>query len=171
MQRRAVELESVWTRRSGWVAFIVVVVVSGLGYLLDRFLVLEGMPRSEMLLLTNALTGIVAGAFIYSLAKQEKAVKQLLRERVKTIADLNHHIRNSLQVIKFYGSAQGRCPESSPMQLIRESADRIEWALRELLPEHPERPPSPAPPGYAATGDAPPQVGAFSDHAQETSLH
>lgn len=152
-------------------ALIVVVVVSGLGYLLDRFLVLEGMPRSEMMLLTNGITGVVAGAFIYSLAKQEKAVKELLRERVKTIAALNHHIRNSLQVIKFYGAAQGRCPESSPMQLIRESADRIEWALRELLPEHPEGPPSPAPTGYAATNEAPPQIGAFSDQPQETSFH
>src|SRR5579864_3248902 len=150
MERRALELESYWTRRSGWVALIVVAVVSALGYLLDRVLVREGMPRGGMLLLTNSITGIVAGTFVYSLAKHEKAVRELLRERVRTIAELNHHIRNALQVIKFYGAAQGRCPEPSPMQLIRESADRIEWALRELLPGHPETSPVPVPTGYAA---------------------
>jgi hypothetical protein len=155
----------------GWVALIVVVVVSALGYLLDRFLAREGMSRGGMLLLTNSITGIVAGTFVYSLVKQEKAVRELMRERVRTIAELNHHIRNALQVIKFYGSAQGRCPESSPMQLIRESADRIEWALRELLPEHPEKPPAPVPTGYAAGSAAAVQIGAFSDHTEQTRLH
>src|SRR5215469_4689354 len=173
MERRPTELESFWTRRYGALAIVVVFVVSALGYLLDRFLVHEGVTRSGMLLVTNTITGIVAGAFVYSVAKQQKALRELLRQRVKTIAELNHHIRNALQVIKFYGAAQGRCPESTPMQLIKESADRIEWALRELAPEVPlpdAKPPSPAPTGYAAVASPARPSGAFSE-VQETRFH
>lgn len=151
---------------------IVVVVVAVSGYLLDRFLLREGMPKAEMLVLTNLVTGVVAGSFIFYLARHEKTQRQLMCERMKTIAELNHHIRNALQVIKYYGAAPGQSPEARPVQMINESAHRIEWALRELLPQYPEHPAevaSPRPPGYAAIGSGALRIGVFSD--QKTGLH
>lgn len=145
---------------------LVVVVVAALGYLLDRFLIREGVPRAEMLLLTNSITGMVAGTFIFYLARQERAQRELVCERMKTIAELNHHIRNALQVIKYYGAVSGHAPEARPVQMIKESAHRIEWALRELLPQYPENStigPSPLPPGYAAVDSRAERIGAFSD--------
>jgi TolA-binding protein len=47
---------------------------------------------------------------------------------------MNHHIRNALQVIA-YANATGDPDES--MKLIRSSVERIEWALREVLPGFP----------------------------------
>ena len=168
MGQRANQLESFWTRRSGWLAATVVVVVAALGYLLDRFLIREGVPRAEMLLLTNSVTGLVAGSFFFSLAKQEKAQRERMCERMKTIAGLNHHIRNALQVIKYYGAVPGDKPEAKPVQMINESAHRIEWALRELLPQYPEDSAAsfpPRPPGYAAVGTRTENIGAFSEEA------
>src|SRR5579864_3336217 len=55
----------------------------------------------------------------------------LVEERVKTIAELNHHIRNALQVIKFLGGQRFGL-DAVQLQLINDSADRIEWALREV---------------------------------------
>jgi hypothetical protein len=54
---------------------------------------------------------------------------------MKTIAELNHHIRNALQVIKFLGGQRSGL-DAVQLQLINDSADRIEWALREVLPRY-----------------------------------
>lgn len=166
MEHRDVQLESFWTRRSGLLSGIVVIVVAGLGYLLDRVLSQEGVPRSEMLLLSDSITGIVAGTFFFNLARHERSQRQLMYERMKTIAELNHHIRNALQVIKFCEAVPGQPPEARPVQMIKESAQRIEWALRELLPQYPDGSAtvvSPFPPGYAAVGSRAEQIGAFSE--------
>jgi hypothetical protein len=166
MEHRVAQIESFWTRRSGLLSAIVVVVVAASGYLLDRFLLREGMPKAEMLVLTNLITGIVAGSFLFYLARHEKTQRQLICERMKTIAELNHHIRNALQVIKYYGAVHGQGPEARSVQMINESAHRIEWALRELLPQYPEDSTvqvRPQPPGYAAVGSRTVPIGAFSD--------
>ena len=52
---------------------------------------------------------------------------------MKTIAELNHHIRNALQVIRFLGGQQRQGLDAMQLQLINDSVDRIEWALREVL--------------------------------------
>jgi hypothetical protein len=53
---------------------------------------------------------------------------------MQSIAELNHHIRNALQVIKFLGVEQRPTLDSLQLQLINDS--RIEWALREVLPRY-----------------------------------
>jgi uncharacterized protein YmfQ (DUF2313 family) len=50
---------------------------------------------------------------------------------LRTISELNHHIRNALQVISYASAAQTR---ADSMKLIGSSVERIEWALREVLP-------------------------------------
>jgi len=132
-------------------AFVVVVLVSALGYLLDGFLVLQGIPHSTMLLVTNTVTGIVAGVLFYQMARHVRAQREMMRARMTTIADVNHHIRNALQVIKAVGS--GPRPASigdDQLQLINASVERVEWALREVLPKYPvgmdaAKPPKPGP--------------------------
>jgi hypothetical protein len=128
--------ESVWSRRSGWLALVVVVVVSAIGVLLDRLLMREGLPRFGMLIVSNSLTGLFAGGLFYQLAREERAHRELVRARMKTIAELNHHIRNALQVIRFWGAQQRPALDAMQLQLINDSVDRIEWALREVLPRY-----------------------------------
>jgi hypothetical protein len=135
VREKSAELESFWTRRSVSLSFVVVVVVSSLGYLLDRMLALQGISRGLMLLVTNTITGIVAGGLFYQMAEHEKRQREMVRARLKTIAELNHHIRNALQVIKVVGVWPAQ-PSLGPehIQLINESVERVEWALREVLP-------------------------------------
>ena len=131
--------ESLWSRRSGLLALLVVVIVSLIGIVLDRFLLKEGLPRVEMLIFSNGLTGLFAGGMFFQMAREEKASRELVAERMKTIAELNHHIRNALQVIKFLGGQKRTGLDAMQLQLINDSADRIEWALREVLPRYPLR--------------------------------
>jgi hypothetical protein len=97
----------------------------------------EGLPRLDMLIFSNGLTGLFAGGLFWQMAREAKASRDLMAERMKTIAELNHHIRNALQVIKFLGGQKRTGLDAVQLQLINDSADRIEWALRELLPRYP----------------------------------
>ena len=130
------ESESFWARHSLPLAIAVIVVVSALGFGLDLLLVKEGLPRLAMVIFSNTLTGVIAGWLFYSFAQHERHRQDLIRERMKTIAELNHHIRNALQVIKYWGGSQSHV-DAVQLQLINESVDRIEWALREVLPKYP----------------------------------
>ena len=110
--------------------------VAVIGFVLDRILVKEGLPRIDMLIISNAMTGLFAGGLFYQSVREERASRELVRARMKTIAELNHHIRNALQVIKFWGAQQRPAIDAMQLQLINDSVDRIEWALREVLPRY-----------------------------------
>ena len=128
--------ESLWSRRSGLLSLVVALIVSALGVLLDRVLLKEGVPRLGTLILSNSATGLLAGGLFYQMVRGEKATRDLLAARMKTIAELNHHIRNALQVIKFWGGQHRPALDAMQLQLINDSVDRIEWALREVLPRY-----------------------------------
>jgi hypothetical protein len=128
--------ESLWSRRTGLLSLLVAVLVSAIGVLLDWVLVKEGVSRLDMLVLSNSVTGLFAGGLFYQFVREEKAHRELMRARMKTIAELNHHIRNALQVIKFLGMQNRSGLDAVQLQLINDSVDRIEWALREVLPRY-----------------------------------
>ena len=102
------------------------------GFGFDRLLARDGVTRSEILLTSNGLTAVVAAFLFYSLTFNERLRREFIRERLRTIADMNHHIRNALQVIT-YATVAGK---NDSVELIRDSVERIEWTLREVLPGH-----------------------------------
>jgi hypothetical protein len=120
---------------------LVVLAVWVVGYGFDRLLARDGVARVDILLTSNALTGLAAGVLFYSLIYNERLRRNVMRERLRTIAEMNHHIRNSLQVITYATATQ---QNSESMDMIRSSVERIEWALREVLPGHVEAPMAPA---------------------------
>ncbi len=73
----------------------------------------------------NLLGGIIVGAVSFL---DERRRNRYLGERLRIIALMNHHVRNSLQTIKFAHHTDRQ------LDLINEAAARIEWALREILP-------------------------------------
>ncbi len=119
------------------ICLLVVVLVWLVGYGFDRLLTHDGVTRFDILLITNGLTGIVAGFLFYSLTNYERMRRNVVSQRLRTIAEMNHHIRNSLQVITYATAAQNN---AESVEMIRNSVERIEWALREVLPGHVEVP-------------------------------
>jgi hypothetical protein len=126
--------------------FFVVLLVWIVGFGFDRLLARDGVTRTDILLTSNALTGIVAGFLFYTLTNVERVRRNALRDRLRTIAEMNHHIRNSLQVITYATATQ---KNTDSMEMIRSSVERIEWALREVLPGHVEAPATPQKPSAA----------------------
>ena len=51
--------------------------------------------------------------------------------KLEVIRLMNHHVRNSLQVISFAALAS---QQEKVTGELRDAVDRIEWALREVLP-------------------------------------
>jgi hypothetical protein len=175
MEPKSAHNASFWSRRSGWLCFAIVVLVSAVGYWFDRLLVYGGLSRAYMLVVSNTLTGLVAGGLFLYVARHEKAHRDQMRDRMQTVAELNHHIRNALQVIKLCGTQPEASLDGRQLQLIKESADRIEWALREVLPKYPAEAPAvmrQPPVGYAAASTPVREIGpAFSERRQATRLH
>lgn len=125
----------------------VVLLVWMVGFAFDHLLARDGVTRNDILLTSNALTGIVAGFLFYSLTNSQRLRRKLVRERLRTIAEMNHHIRNSLQVITYATAAD----TDQSVELIRDSVERIEWALREVLPGHVPAPATPPEPQHSET--------------------
>ena len=79
-------------------------------------------------LVDNVVSGIVTGliAFFYETQRHKTVVRNL-----RMIAAMNHHVRNALQSILYvpYSPTQ-----ADQMKVIQASVERIQWALREILP-------------------------------------
>jgi hypothetical protein len=113
--------------------FLVVLVVSALGLGFDRLLVKEGVTRLDVMVLSNGLTGVAVGLLYLQLTRIERERRAQVQQQLRTIADMNHHIRNALQIIAY---ASASTDKTQSVELISQSVTRIEWALREVLPGH-----------------------------------
>jgi hypothetical protein len=110
-------------------AFVIIVGVAGL--LFDNLLITEGASRLDLMIASNALTGCVAGILLLQIVRRERERRAVIRERLKIVSEMNHHIRNALQVISFFVSRE---KDQETVEMVRSSVDRIQWALKEVLP-------------------------------------
>ena len=56
---------------------------------------------------------------------------KLILEKMRVIAEMNHHVRNALQPIIYSPYLK---EQAEQVKIIQEGTRRIEWALREVLP-------------------------------------
>lgn len=125
------DLKSDSKKRLFLLCLCVVFVVWAVGFGFDRLLARDGVTRTEILVTSNALTGLVTGCLFYTLALNERIRRNLMRDQLRTVAEMNHHIRNALQVITYAAEVD---KNDASVEMIRNSVERIEWTLREVLP-------------------------------------
>lgn len=113
---------------------VALLVVTATGYLLDKVLRKAGVSRRDLLFFSDFLVGCVAAGLVYVLALLNEQKSRFITGRLKVIAEMNHHIRNALQVISFYSWAATNDKEVAS---IKEAVARITWALSEVLPQIP----------------------------------
>lgn len=118
-------------------SLVALVVVAISSYLLEVRLHHQGIPSRYLIVLSSLLVGLVAAVLVYVLSARERQRQEHVECRLHVIAEMNHHIRNALQVITFY-SRKGEKQEVG----IVEAVERIQWALREILPQLPESMPT-----------------------------
>jgi hypothetical protein len=119
----------------GWklalATFGIFLLVTVLGYSFDRMLNRDGVNRQLITASSCALTGLVVAFAFVELTRSMQNRRRLVQARLEVIADMNHHIRNALQVLSYGTATHGRKTET---EMMKESIERIEWALREVLP-------------------------------------
>jgi hypothetical protein len=88
-------------------------------------------------LIDDLLIGVLAGLLVFA---YERHQHKLVLERMRVIAEMNHHVRNALQQILYSPFLQ---EQAEQVRLIQEGTRRIEWALREVLPGEADPQPPP----------------------------
>ena len=84
--------------------------------------------RLFIAIVSNALIGVGVGLLVLL---YERRQRQNIIRKLEVIRLMNHHVRNSLQVISFAASV----PQQEELgNNLRDAVERIEWALREVLP-------------------------------------
>ena len=119
------------TWRIFFVALSAAAIMFVVGAGLDRVILHEYESGFTAIELSNSLGGIIAGGLVFRLLQYERERRKRLRQKIAVIADMNHHVRNALQVISFqtYSTA-----DKEQFEAIRDSMERIQWALKEILP-------------------------------------
>jgi hypothetical protein len=108
---------------SFFLGFGIFILGVGLRTVLDRLSVTGLMAAVD-----DLLTGILAGLMVYA---YERHQHKLMMEKMRVIAEMNHHVRNALQPIVY---SPFLTEQAEQIRIIQEGTRRIEWALREVLP-------------------------------------
>jgi 1,2-phenylacetyl-CoA epoxidase catalytic subunit len=74
---------------------------------------------------------LLIGALVAQLVLLYQQRQMQAQARVQRIAEMNHHVRNALQVIAYWSLAD---KEKRQVELLQDAVNRIQWALREVLP-------------------------------------
>ncbi len=117
----------------------------GYGFLLGFLIFLMGALVEVLLqrngisgiwgLVDNGVTALVCGLLVFAYERQRY---RNVTRKLRMIEAMNHHIRNALQSIVFAPYSPGQADQ---LHIVRNSIDRIQWALREVLPNESDNPP------------------------------
>lgn len=105
--------------------------VSFLATELLHYWLVPDLGRHQERLLAEALSALIVSCLVAKLASVSQQRYRLTVARMQVIAEMNHHIRNALTPISLSLDTTGN---HQLIRAISEGVDRIDWALREILP-------------------------------------
>lgn len=106
-------------------------VVSFLATELMHYLLVPDLGRSRERFLAEGFSAFIVTCLIVKLAQISRRQYQLTAARMQVIAEMNHHIRNALTAISLSADVT---EDQHLIRVISGGVDRIDWALREILP-------------------------------------
>jgi len=98
-----------------------------LGILVEAFLRQESI-RGWVLWIDNIAAALLLGLVVFF---YERRRERELLSKLQVIELMNHHVRNALQPIMYVPYSQD---QQLQLNTIRDAVNRIDWALREILP-------------------------------------
>jgi hypothetical protein len=112
-------------------AAISVGIVSFMATEVMHYVLVPDIGRSRERLLAEAFSALLVSLLTAKLVQITRERHRLTVARMQVIAEMNHHIRNALSPI----SLSMDVTENQQLNhVISEAVDRIDWALREILP-------------------------------------
>ncbi len=112
-------------------AAIAVGIVSFLATELMHYLLVPDIGRSRERLLAEVFSALLVSLLTAKLVQITRERHRLTMARMQVIAEMNHHIRNALSPISL---SMDDTENQQLNHVISEAVDRIDWALREILP-------------------------------------
>jgi len=103
---------------------------SAAAYGIDSFLARIKLP-AEATIFDDTILGILVAVMVIGIQRQSELREY--RHKSAVIAEMNHHIRNALQII-IYSASKASASDRDEADELRDAVKRIEWALREVLP-------------------------------------
>ena len=79
-------------------------------------------------LVDNFISALLVGFVVFT---YEQRRNNDLMQKLRVIESMNHHVRNALQGILL---ARYSASETEQIKIVHDGIDRIQWALREVLP-------------------------------------
>ena len=98
--------------------------------LMHRWLVPD-LGRNRERLLAEAFSALIVTCLVAKLAHMAREQHHATVARMQVIDEMNHHIRNALAPIALSVDA---IENQQLIRIISDGVDRIDWALREILP-------------------------------------
>ncbi|MFZ0805719.1 MAG: hypothetical protein WAN03_06035 [Candidatus Sulfotelmatobacter sp.] len=98
--------------------------------LMHRWLVPD-LGRNRERLLAEAFSALIVTGLVARLAQMAREQYRATVARMQVIGEMNHHIRNALAPISLSVDA---IENQHLIRIISDGVDRIDWALREILP-------------------------------------
>jgi hypothetical protein len=105
--------------------------VSFLATELMHYILVPDIGRSPERLLAEGFSALVVTLLAAKLIQVTRERHQLLLARMQVIAEMNHHIRNALSPLSL---SLDDTENQQLKNIVSEAVDRIDWALREILP-------------------------------------
>ena len=96
---------------------------------LDHFM-LRLASANVALEISDAITAILIGAMVAQVGILYRQRQFQAAARLQRIAEMNHHVRNALQVITYWSLEE---KEKRQVAFVQDAVNRIQWALREVL--------------------------------------
>ena len=89
-----------------------------------------------MRLISPCIAAVATAVLAFQLRWLERARAQATQRRFAMIGEMNHHIRNALQVISY----QAYTETENDRRRMLDAVERIEWVLRDVLPNVTDEP-------------------------------
>lgn len=101
---------------------------------LDWFLLRQERWRPlSMAGLSNVILSAITFVLVLTLVRYSQQQRREVMRRLEVIDEMNHHIRNALQIIAFNARPTSR--NDWEMTEMKQAVERIHWTLREILPK------------------------------------
>lgn len=99
--------------------------------LIDLTLARLGM-HAETTFIDDAIVGLLTAALLFFVQHEHEREVHRQKQCAVVIEQMNHHLRNALQVILYRATLDVNSERE--LREIKGAVDRIDWALREILP-------------------------------------
>jgi hypothetical protein len=104
--------------------------ICSLALAVELYFLQSGAPTLAVLVMSSLVIGALGYGIVLEKRKGREQQRQLLEDRLETISEINHHVRNVLGVVAFYGT---QTKNIYTTRMVSDALVRMEGIMRGVL--------------------------------------